>query len=213
MARLKASEVSAEAKAEIATPARMIVTIDGVLARQQIEKAEACKRAGDAADRHHYRRARREAEIEDEHRAQSRAARCADEAGFSERIAQQALEARAGEAEGRADDEAEQCARQAHLIEDQPGEGAVDFIDGVQLREEQFAAATDIDRGDEEETCERRKPEIDQRVVRRAAHQFVLATSNASRAMASRSAISVMKGVPQVQSLAGKSIARAYRAT
>ena len=81
-------------------------------------------------------------------------------AGLGERIAQEALKARTGEAERRADEEPEQRARQADFRENEPGDVAVDRAYGFELVGEEFTAASDIDGGGEEERREGGEGEV-----------------------------------------------------
>ncbi|RAV62013.1 hypothetical protein DBT42_09035, partial [Aerococcus urinae] len=93
----------------------------------------------------------------------------------------------------------------------QPCELTVGRVEGGELAGQKFAAAPDIDRGEKEQRDERGKAEIDCEIAR-GAHQLVLGgagASKASRATASLSATSATKGVPQVQSRAGRSAVRA----
>ena len=95
----------------------------GAAAGQRIERQRRDDRAGDAAERKREREDAGEAGIEDDDRAERRAAGDADDAGIGERIAQQPLQRRAGEAEAETDRRAKRGARQAQLFEHQRGQG------------------------------------------------------------------------------------------
>ena len=77
--------------------------------------ASASSEPHDRAERQQQRRGAREPEIEHEHGAERRAARRAEQPGLGERIAQQALQRGAAQAERSADEHGEQRPRQANL--------------------------------------------------------------------------------------------------
>ena len=115
--RLSASAVSAPAKAVDRHAGEDQRHRPGAAAGERVEQQRRDHRAGDAAERHREGEGAGEAGIEDDDRAQRRAAGDADDAGVGERIAQQPLQRRAGEAEAEADHRAERGARQADLLE------------------------------------------------------------------------------------------------
>ena len=83
-------------------------------AREQEQREHAEHRAGDAAQRQYRRMQAGDAEENTQYRAERRHRRNAERAGVGERIAQIALQRRAGETERSADHDAEQGARQPH---------------------------------------------------------------------------------------------------
>ena len=87
-------------------------------AREPVQRREREQRAADGAERQQQRRGARDAEVEDEHGAERRAARGAEQPGLGERIAQQALQRGAAQAQRSADEQGEQRARQADLAQD-----------------------------------------------------------------------------------------------
>ena len=86
-------------------------------ARERVQRGEREQRAHDRAERQQQRRGAREPEVEHDDGAERCAARCAEQPGLGERIAQQALQRGAAQAERAADEHGEQRPRQTNLLE------------------------------------------------------------------------------------------------
>ena len=190
--RLSASEISAVAMLETASPARISVTGPpcapaSATTASMATAAPASPPSGSASAKR-----RRQAQMDRQHRAERRAARDADQARLGQRIAQIALQRRARQPERAADQRAQHGARQADLAEDQ----RAGLAGGVDAEARRADRQRQQERGDRRRRQRRRADCSGLPSRRPEAPSSRRAPRCRPRAAASRSIASAMCGVP-----------------